>query len=273
MFIRTGFLQNLEEAFSFGGGGAPSRYRDVSAVERAVLKNRLKATECWKARDGQPEEKYLLDELVRLSDKMQVPPPKKLIIYRSDKPNAAMVANGTVLVSTDLMRISTPEELSAVMGHELSHHKHGWFDRLLLLATSVIASMGMDIALGKKPRFSSGYGLHNVIGDLAQDAMAMAVATVPQRRFMEYRADREGAELTSPEAMAGALEALQQRSNELKAEREQKFGKPGLLQQGWKGFVRMLDSHPSTQSRVAELKQMSHTDHAAQSADPINQTR
>lgn len=241
---------------------APKENKGTGWFDRAITTFVLGAGDAWAARADDPQEKRLLDSLARLSEKMQVKKPHKLIIYKSDKPNAAKLLGGTIVVGTDLMRIMNDEQMDAILGHELSHYKHGWKDFGICLGIAAAAGSVVGAGLNKLNRKMHKTG---GVSEFLIEMSAADLATLPYRRYMEYTADKEGAEMASPEAMTGGLDALEKRCEELRTEAyRKKHGKnadpkdASWLEKSWRGFSRALDAHPLMKDRIAVLEKMKH---------------
>jgi Zn-dependent protease with chaperone function len=79
---------------------------------------------------------------------------------------------------------------------------------------------------------------------------------------MEYRSDKEGAELTTPEDMAGGLKALDKWSHDFRIAQYKAHRGPDAdpadaswLERALSGFRRAKDPHPSMKNRLWALEQ------------------
>jgi heat shock protein HtpX len=151
-------------------------------------------------------------------------PPRAVVV--EGLPNAFAYGNFIsgryVAVSRSLIEISTPEELRAVIGHELGHHKHR--DNAVMLFMGLIPSLlyflgVMLVRLGiissytrtySSRRRESGGGLVLVLAGLVAIAVSFIVQilVLAFSRLREYYADAAGAHATSPRAMQRALARL-----------------------------------------------------------------
>lgn len=141
-----------------------------------------------------------------------------------------------VLVSEDLLRDLPPDQVRAVVGHELGHHRHGhlkaylWFalaamvgswGALNILVGSADAAgqqLSMTFAAGNELRTGLLFQLPGVSalpGEAVLWAALLACAGVNIRvlfglisRACEREADIAGAETAGPAAMAGALQTV-----------------------------------------------------------------
>jgi heat shock protein HtpX len=171
-----------------------------------------------RAREVTPEEDPELHGIVdRLCALADMPKPR-VAVAATDLPNAFATGRSpdrsVVCVTTGIRRVLTPEELEAVLAHELSHVAH----RDVLVMT--IASSAGIIAgfLMRSARFASlarrgkGAGLVGFFGVLLISLVVYAVSFLLLRMLSRYRelcADRSGAYLTQkPAALASALQKI-----------------------------------------------------------------
>lgn len=233
-------------------------YKGTSFIEGFALKRMFKAKASWVARDDVPAEKPLLDMVREMSKKMGVEKPPRVIIYDSAYPNAASIGGKKLVFSSDLLAIMPPEDVKAIIGHELSHHRHHTRDRSILGAMSA-AVFGAYFLLHYKMRAHPKVEIMETYG-LTASIVADVTFSTPYRRHMETEADKEGAYYTGrPDAMADSLKVLDERAQELKkAKRENPKGRKILK---WMysledGISRTFDSHPPVEQRIARLKEM-----------------
>jgi heat shock protein HtpX len=152
-------------------------------------------------------------------------PPRAVIV--EGPPNAFaygnFMAGKYIAVSRSLMAITTPEELRAVIGHELGHHKHR--DNAIMLFMGLIPSIlyflgvtlvrigiisGYTRTLYSRKREGGGGGLVLVLAGIAAIIISFIVQilVLAFSRLREYYADSAGAYATSPRAMQRALARL-----------------------------------------------------------------
>jgi len=152
-------------------------------------------------------------------------PPRAVIV--EGPPNAFaygnFMAGKYIAVSRSLMAITTPEELRAVIGHELGHHKHR--DNAIMLFMGLIPSIlyflgitlvrigiisGYTRTLSSRKREGGGGGLVLVLAGIAAIIISFIVQilVLAFSRLREYYADSAGAYATSPRAMQRALARL-----------------------------------------------------------------
>lgn len=86
----------------------------------------------------------LLELTNNVATKFQLKEMPKIVIYKQDYPNAAMLTfSNTMFISTSLMEILNKDEIEAVIGHELGHRRQ----QSKLLAAGAIAT-GVTVVLG-----------------------------------------------------------------------------------------------------------------------------
>jgi heat shock protein HtpX len=187
--------------------------------------------------------------------------------YDSPDPNAFATGwsrdHSLVAVSTGLTQVMGRDQVSAVLGHEIAHVANGDMVTLTLLQgvlnTFVIflsraIAFAIDAALSRRgdddaPRRSGGlaYGLISMVLQLVLGIGASLVVAWFSR-WREFRADAGGAQLTSPHAMAGALDALRRASDEADLPKSlAAFGIRGG------GVLALFASHPPLEERIARL--------------------
>lgn len=154
-------------------------------------------------------------------------------VVRSDEVNAWCMPGGKIAVYTGLLDKIQPTdaELAAVLGHEISHalREHAREQ----VSRQMAANVGLSIL--------SAVTGNQAVADLGS-SLTQVMFTLPNSRSNETEADRMGVELA---ARAGydprAAITLWQ-----KMERAGGGGQPEIL-----------STHPSSQSRIADLKQAS----------------
>ena len=160
-----------------------------------------------------------LQEVVnRVAARLGVKPPKAVVV--EGPPNAfaygSPIAGRYVAVTTGMLRLVDEEELEAVIGHELGHHRH--------------RDMVVMLALGMAPSFVYYLGYFAIYAGLASvnnreggsggllliglGALAIAISFLIQilvlafSRLREYYADVEGARAAGKVPMQRALAKL-----------------------------------------------------------------
>lgn len=167
-----------------------------------------------------------LQEIVnRVAARAGMKPPKAMIA-RMKEPNAFAYSSPLfgryVAVTEGMLQIARGEELEAVIGHELGHHKHGDNAVMLIfgLVPSVIYFLGRFLMYagiysssyrydGDRERRGGG-GLILLLAGIALMVVSvvMQLVVLALSRLREHYADAHGAKVTSPDAMISALEGL-----------------------------------------------------------------
>ncbi|WP_448577663.1 zinc metalloprotease HtpX [Thermosphaera sp.] len=160
----------------------------------------------------------------RVAEKAGFRKPPKAVVVRGP-PNAFAYGNlllgRYVAVSSEMLRITNREELEAVIGHELGHHKHR--DNALMLFMGIFPSLiyylGVMLIragiLSGASRLSSrdrrgGGGVFFILVGIAAIVLSFVVQilVLAFSRLREYYADAHGAKVSSPRSMQRALAKL-----------------------------------------------------------------
>ena len=211
------------------------------------------------ANPAHSEEKRIIDRTVEFCITRNIRNVPDIYILDSDIPNAASVSGNHMIMTTAILEGLSPEKLDAIIGHELSHHRHSKRD---VIAQGAIGLVGGSIASLVWPKKMP---LQQHIPNLFKEMLHEKYMAIPAyfgsmiplmqyRHFMEYEADKEGAELTSPSAMASALHALETHDYVLKSEAtqaNQSLGKK-IINTVFFPFT----SHPKTEKRLARINAM-----------------
>jgi len=171
--------------------------------------------------------------------------------------NAALVA-----VSAGLLQRFRPEEVRAVMAHEIGHVANGDMITLSLIQGVVntfvmflarIIGHTVDRVVFKTERgYGIGYFVVTIVAELVLGALASTIVFWFSR-WREYRADRAGADLTTNADMIAALQRLQ-------LEQGQPQDLPGELtafgisEQLKQGLAGLFSSHPPLDDRIRALQ-------------------
>jgi len=168
-----------------------------------------------------------------------------------------------VAVSTGLLRGMNREQISAVLGHEISHVANGDMVTLTLIQgvlntfvmflARVIGGL-IDSALqGDRDNQRSGGGIgYFVIVMLLQFVFGIVATMIVMwfSRWREFRADAGGAHLGGRGAMISALQTLG--ANRSEADLPKAFQAFGIS--GGNGVTRFFMSHPPIEERIAALR-------------------
>jgi heat shock protein HtpX len=186
-------------------------------------------------------------------------------VFPSDAPNAFATGwnrnNALVAVSSGMLRRFKPEEVRAVMAHEIGHVANGDMITLSLIQGVVntfvmffarVIGHTVDRVVFKNER---GLGLGYWIGTIVAEILLSILASMIVMwfsRYREYRADAAGADLAGKAQMTAALRRLQSEINtpsdlpgELTA-----FG----IRPGGSKFGQLFSSHPPLDKRIEALQ-------------------
>ncbi len=196
-------------------------------------------------------------------------PMPKVYLIQNDQPNAFATGrnpqNAAVAASTGLLQRLSPQEVAAVMAHELAHVENR--DTLTMTITATLA--GAISMLGNFAMFFGGGNRENsnplgFIGVLIAMIVAPFAAMIVQMaisRTREYAADRRGAQICgNPLWLASALNKIargaQQIVNE-DAERNPASAPLFIINPlSGRGADNLFSTHPSTDNRIAALEAM-----------------
>jgi heat shock protein HtpX len=186
-------------------------------------------------------------------------------IFDSPEPNAfATGANrnaALVAVSTGLLERMNREEITAVLGHEMTHVANGDMVTLTLIQgvvntfviflSRVIGNI-VDRALF---RSDDGRGIAYFATVLVTQMLLSVLATMIVMwfsRWREFRADRGGAQLAGTSNMINALNELKRVHEPLPTQQLAAFGIAGG--DIGSGLKRLFMSHPPLDERIAALR-------------------
>ena len=185
-------------------------------------------------------------------------------IFDSPLPNAfatgARRDHALVAVSTGLLRTMKPNEVEAVLGHEIAHVANGDMVTLTLIQgvvntfviffSRVIGDI-IDKAVFRNERGRGpAYFIIVMITQLVLSVLASMIVMWFSRQ-REFRADRGGARAAGTGNMIAALERLKSASNEPLPAQLTAFGIKGGAGSGLK---RLFMSHPPLEERIAALQ-------------------
>ncbi|MGZ5014007.1 MAG: protease HtpX [Methylobacter sp.] len=167
--------------------------------------------------------------------------------------NSALVA-----VSTGLLQNMNPDEVEAVVGHEISHVANGDMVTMALMQGVVntfvyffatVIGHVVDRVVFKTER---GYGPAYYITQMAAQVVLGILASMLVMwfsRYREFKADAGGANLAGREKMIGALRALQRGH-----ETEDLPGQLAAFGINGGGMSKLFMSHPPLEERIAALQ-------------------
>jgi len=197
--------------------------------------------------------------VARLAQRAGLPMPKVYIIDDAS-PNAFATgrnpANAAVAATTGLLQRLTPEEVEAVMAHELGHVRN----RDTLVMTMVATIAGAISMIANFGMFFGSSENRNPIATIAAVLMAPFAAMIVQMaisRTREYGADRAGAEITgNPRALATALAKIAMPAQQIPAQGALRNPAAAQLYIVPSGISSLFSTHPDTRERIARLEAM-----------------
>ena len=226
------------------------------------------AIKASRARPVSEQEAPELYRIVRdLTMRANMPMPK-LFVTPSPQPNAFATGrnedHAAVAVTQGIMSILSEDELRGVLAHELAHVKNndiliGSVAAAVAMGITFLARMVMWGAMFGGGRDNEGGG--NPLGLLAMAFLAPLAAGLLQMalsRSREFEADRSGAGLMgSGDSLARALQKLEISAKKIPmnvnpAQASMYIVNP--LSGRRVNFARLFSTHPSTQERIARLR-------------------
>jgi heat shock protein HtpX len=212
-----------------------------------------------------PTERWLQMTVQRQTQQLGLPMPM-LAIYPADEPNAFATGptrhRALVAVSTGLLDRLAPQEVEAVLAHELAHIANGDMVTLALLQgvlnTFVIAvARGVGLVVDRAVfRTQDGIGpaflAVSLVCEIALGLLASLIV-LAFSRAREYRADAGAAALVGPRNIISALRSIaRQPSDDPLPASVRAFGIRGRP-----GLARLLRTHPTLEQRIDALHALS----------------
>ena len=230
--------------------------------------------------DEQPALHAIVDQQVAMAG---IPKPKVYIIENSS-PNAFATGRSprkaSIAATTGIIDLLSPQELGAVIAHELAHV--GNRDTLIMTMVATVASaIGMIAWMAKFSLIFGGFGggrrgggtsTVGIAGLIILAIVIPLLATLVRMaisRTREFQADATGAKTCGdPEALANALEKLDQGSKQIPMESNQAISHMFIVEplQGQSlafmnggAMLKLFSTHPPTSERVNRLRNMDST--------------
>jgi heat shock protein HtpX len=210
-------------------------------------------------------EEWLVSTVRRQADQAGIGMPE-VGIFDSPQPNAfatgARRNAALVAVSTGLLRSMKPNEVEAVLGHEIAHVANGDMVTLTLIQGVVntfvfflsrIIGDFIDKAVLRNERGRGmGYFAAVMVSQLVLGILANMIV-MWFSRLREFRADQGGARAAGTGNMIAALERLKAATNEPLPAQMAAFGIKGG---GGSGLQKLFMSHPPLEERIAALQNL-----------------
>jgi heat shock protein HtpX len=208
-------------------------------------------------------EKWLIDVVAKQAQKAGIGMPE-VGIFQAPVANAFATGmnrnNALVAVSTGLLQSMTPDEVEAVVGHEITHVANGDMVTMALMQGvlntfvyffATIIGHVVDRALSgdnERGGFGMGYYIVQMIAQVALGFLASMLVSWFSR-YREFHADAGGANLAGREKMIGALRALQRGH-----EAEELPGQFAAFGINGGGIQKLFMTHPPLEERIAALQ-------------------
>lgn len=167
-----------------------------------------------------------------------------------------------VAVSEGMLQRFRPEEVRAVMAHEVGHVANGDMVTLTLIQGVVntfvmflarIIGHTVDRVVFKTERgYGIGYYVVTIVAEIVLGILASAIVFWFSR-WREYRADRAGADLTQPAYMIAALQRLQMEQGQPQ-DLPGELTAFGISEQLKQGIGALFRSHPPLDDRIRALQ-------------------
>ena len=237
--------------FGFGGSFislALSKKIALRSTGAVVIENPRTETERW-----------LPDTVAGLSRDAGIDSPD-VALYASPVPNAfatgAKRNDALVAVSVGLLQQMTPDEVEAVLAHEVAHVANGDMVTLTLIQGVVntfvilISRIVANVIVSDR----GGRGTYFVVVILLQMILGFFATMIVLwfSRHREFRADSGSGRLTSNAQMISALQALQRQHTEDSLPDE--VAAFGIRSSKATGARKLFSSHPPLEDRIAALQ-------------------
>lgn len=224
----------------------------------------------YRAKEVKEAEAPELHSIVReLVMRARIPMPK---VYLMDNPTPNAFATGrnpehaAVAVTTGIMGLLSREELTGVIGHELSHIKN----RDILISTIAATIAGAISYLAHIAQWGMMFGGHrdednrNPLGSVLGIVMmilapiAAMLIQMAISRSREYKADEGGAAICgNPRALADALRKLQTGVRRIPMEANPSTAHMFIISPlTGGGLFALFSTHPPIEERIARLEAM-----------------
>jgi heat shock protein HtpX len=221
-----------------------------------------------------PTLQELVETVHRLARSAGLPKLPQVGIYDSDEVNAFATgptkSRALVAVSTGLLQRMGSQEVTGVLGHEITHIANGdmvtmtliqgVINAFVMFLSRVLAFVISQAMRSRDDRDSGGGWLQFLLVIVFQIVFSLlgSVVVCWFSRWREFRADAGGAHLAGRENMINALRALRQLNNPevaaAEAHRAQAFQSLKISGEA-RGFMALLASHPPIEQRIARLEQ------------------
>jgi len=215
---------------------------------------------------GNQTERWLLETVRRQAEMARIGMPE-VGIFRSDAPNAFATGmrrnSALVAVSTGLLQTMKPDEVEAVLAHEVSHVANGDMvtmglmqgvvNTFVIFLSRVIGHVVDRVVFKTERGYGPAYYITSIVAQLLLSIIASMIVMWFSRR-REFRADAGGAHLAGNQKMIAALRALQ-RVHEPK-DLPGEFAAFGIAGGMGAGLKKLFMSHPPLEERIEALQEL-----------------
>lgn len=212
------------------------------------------------------DEQWLLDTVKELSSKAGIKMPE-VGIFPSHSSNAFATGwnrnDALVAVSAGLMQRFRPEEIKAVLAHEIGHVANGDMVTLTLIQGVIntfvmffarVIGHTIDRVVFKTERgYSFGYYIVVMITEIALAILASAIV-MWFSRWREFRADAAGARLADRSSMIAALQRLQAEQGVDTGDMPGELTAFGIRKTKGSSLAQIFSSHPPLEKRIEALR-------------------
>ena len=280
-FVLTGLLMVIGYVVGWYFFGDPIVFVGLALVLAAVLNfvsyyfSDSIVLRMSKAKIIQEGDNPTLFRVVRsVAQKANIPMPRVGIV-NSPQPNAFATGSGpnkaVVCATSSILQTLTPDELEAVIGHEIGHVVH----RDVLMSSIAATMAGAISYIGQIALFSTIFGGGNRNRNGGSPLLLFAVILVPLgatfvqlgiSRDDEYNADEYGAKLTrNPAGLVSALQKISTKAQSKPIATSAAQAPSPATAALWivnpfKGsaLVELFSTHPSLTHRVERLRKIGH---------------
>ena len=166
-------------------------------------------------------ERWLVDTVRKQAEEAGIGMPE-VGVFGADQPNAFATGmnrnSALVAVSTGLMRSMSPDEVEAVLGHEVAHVANGDMvtmglmqgvvNTFVIFLSRVVGHVVDRVVFKTERGYGPAYFLTTIVAQIFLSILASMIV-MWFSRYREFRADEGGAKLAGREKMISALKALQ----------------------------------------------------------------
>lgn len=215
-------------------------------------------------------ERWLVDTVAKQAQAVGIGMPE-VGIFNNPQPNAFATGwnknSALVAVSSGLLQTMTPEEVEAVLAHEIGHVANGDMVTLALIQGVVNAFVmffariignivDQTVFKNDSDQPGIGYFVTSLVMDIVLGFLASAIVMWFSRR-REFRADEMGARLSGKHNMIAALDALRPAAQQpdRMPESMKAFAISSGQEQGF-SIANLFRSHPTLDDRIAALQKL-----------------